>query len=233
MWTTLRSPISADVVAEVVRDSADYVDMKEQRHFVAAGKRFFFAGSASPNRLPLLRRIHDDIARQVPFDELFEQPVIDHAYLLFKSAGAPATAIHQDRPYWLDKEPTPTMFTAWASLTTIGPDKGALTLNAANWVAPEQIRAFNTAGALYEHTEHVYSAGNTALAVDSTADLSLRPTLSPVPAGAGEVIVFDGFEPHGSTDNASESSRLALKVVYGEGRQVARYLMTLRELAAV
>jgi len=79
MWTLLDSPIAASTVNEITREANEYATMREDRHFVAAGKQFFHAGPTTPQRLPLLKAIHDDIAREVPFAEIFEEPVIDHA----------------------------------------------------------------------------------------------------------------------------------------------------------
>jgi hypothetical protein len=233
MWTVLNRGIDPGTIAAIVREAGPVAEVKEQRHFVAAGKKFFYSDAASPHRLALLKAIHLDLAREIPFDDLFAEPVVDHAYLLFKSGGAPATAIHQDRPYWVEKESLPSMFTAWASLSEIDAENGALTFNVQNKVPPEEIRRFNTGGTLYPHIDHNYSGEHSALSVAPDAARALGADMTVVPAKAGQVIVFDGFEPHGSTDNRTGSSRLALKVVYGEGQHLARYLLKVRDLVAV
>jgi len=231
MWTILNSRINADTVDRIIQEAADHARLREDRHFVTAGKSFFGHRVLAPERAELLFAIHRDIAAQIPFRDLFEVPSIDHAYLLFKSPGAPATAVHQDRPFWVEKEPTPTQFTCWISLTRIDAHNGALTLNPASKVDPAEIGRFNTGGTLYPHRDFVYGADHSALAMETEHAERLAVAMIPTVAEAGEVIIFDGFEPHGSTDNTSTESRLALKIVYAEGRGRKDLMVSLDRLA--
>jgi len=141
--------------------------------------------------------------------------------------------IHQDRAFWVGRETKPTLFTAWVSLAAIHAKNGALTFNLQNKVAPPQVQRFNTQGTLHEHVEYQYGGQNSSLAVAPAVAEQLRSQMSPIEAVAGSVILFDGFEPHGSTDNESDSSRLALKIVYGEGVGRAAWLVKLAELSSV
>ena len=100
------------------------------------------------NNFDLLRRLHRELWPEISSAVAFDVPVIDHASLLIKGAGAAGTAIHQDRPYWLGKEASPTIFSVWIALEDMSTERGGLMLSRENEVGVSEMSSFNTGSIL-------------------------------------------------------------------------------------
>ena len=103
MWSKLTSRV-ANKNADTLLGRADVVissfDNKESLNW--DGKDFFHSKLQEDNNQDLLRLFHLDIWPEISDIVDFNVPVIDHASLLVKSAGAAGTTLHQDRPYWFN-----------------------------------------------------------------------------------------------------------------------------------
>ena len=224
MWCKLTSRVSdenIDALLEranvVVSASGD----KESLHW--DGKDFFLRQPPEDNNFDLLRLIHLEIWPEISAIVALDVPVIDHAILLIKGAGAAGTAMHQDRAYWLRKEPSPTIFSVWIALDDMSEAGGGLILSQENQVGVSGMSSFNT-GALLEHEEGTSVAGEFPITITDRIASQMAGSMRFVDMAKGEAVAFDSFEPHMSGPNATPTPRLAMKIAYAEGKDKTRYL---------
>lgn len=223
MYTFLPQTLSSETVDRIVKDAEDISTVSEKRHFIDKGKNFF----ETYNGIQHLKAITKELNDKYAFSSHMKNPVIQHAYLLYKSAGGPATHMHQDRPYWTNIEENPTMVTAWFFLEDIGAENGCLKLNPKNAFDVEKKYRFNENQKLYEHEESKTAKGFSKIIVEKQAK-KLEPALTPVEGSKGDLVIFDGFEVHESTVNVSDETRKAMKLVIGDNLE--NYAFTLDEL---
>ena len=224
MWCKLTSRVSAKNVdsllgrADLMVSSSGH---KESLHWV--GKDFFAGKPPEDANFDLLRLFHLEIWPEISNVATFDVPVIDHASLLIKGAGAPGTSIHQDRPYWVSKEASPTIFSVWIALEEMSTERGGLMLMRENEVGVSEVSSFNT-GSILEHEQGVGSEGGFPIAIPARTASRMAESMVLVPLQKGESVAFDSFEPHMSGPNTTPNPRLAMKIAYAEGREKTRYL---------
>ena len=153
----------------------------------------------------------------------FDVPVIDHASLLIKGAGAAKTALHQDRPYWLGKEASPTVFSVWIALEDMSKERGGLMLSRENQVGVNVISSFNT-GSMLEHEQGTELEGGFPITIAGQIASRMAQSMQFVRMEKGDAVAFDSFEPHMSGPNTTPTPRLAMKIAYAEGKDKTRYL---------
>jgi ectoine hydroxylase-related dioxygenase (phytanoyl-CoA dioxygenase family) len=222
MWCHCPGAISAETVRGIVGDAVVLENVIENRHFVEQGKKFFTA----PSRRKHLQKLALDIKKTIDFSRHMEHPVIQHAYLLYKSPGGPPTHLHQDRPYWVDIEEDATMITLWIFLEDIDLDKGCLKLNEQRRFTLDEGYLFNREQDLLPHVteESLKGFGRVIPREQATA---LEAPLKPVPGKRGDLVIFDAFELHASMPNTTGNIRRALKIVVGDG--LSEHLMPLAD----
>ena len=154
--------------------------------------------------------------REISSTITFDVPVIDHASLLIKGAGAPRTALHQDRPYWIGKEATPSIVSVWIALEDMSRERGGLMLSLGNEVSVGDMSSFNT-GSILEHEECAVPAGGFPITIKDRTASRMTESMGVIGMARGEAIAFDSFEPHMSGPNIMPSPRLAMKIAYAEG----------------
>ncbi len=175
------------------------------------------------NNFDLLRPLHLEIWPEISNVVAFDVPVIDHASLLIKGAGAAETALHQDRPYWLGKEASPTIFSVWIALEDMSKERGGLMLSRENEVGVREMSSFNT-GSILEHEEGAGPEGGFPISIPDQIASRMAESMKFVRMKKGDAVAFDSFEPHMSGPNATPTPRLAMKIAYAEGKDKTRYL---------
>ena len=224
MWCRLTSRVSDENIdallgrADVLVSSSGN---KESLHWV--GKDFFVSELPEDNNFDLLRLFHQEIWPEISNMAAFDVPVIDHASLLIKGAGAARTALHQDRSYWIGKEASPTIFSVWIALEDMSEERGGLMLSRGNQVGVSEISSFNT-GSILEHEEGAEPAGGFPISIPDRIASRLAESMGLVDMARGEAVAFDSFEPHMSGPNVTPTPRLAMKIAYAEGKDKTRYL---------
>jgi ectoine hydroxylase-related dioxygenase (phytanoyl-CoA dioxygenase family) len=207
---------------EVIKNSLH----EKEVHFSRAG-RYCFENSESGDSY--LQRILQCLLSKVDLFALYKIPVVHHSFLLAKMPGGVATRLHQDRPYWGEFEDSPaSMSTAWFSLGNINEGNGCLMLNGEN--ETNDICQFNTKTHIFVHNEDRYTEQQGALTIsDSQANVLLK-SFTTVPAGVGDLVFFDAYEPHCATQNDSSDPRLAFKIVFGEKAKLREFYKPVKEL---
>ena len=213
MWCRLKSRVPGETVDNLLRRARSIVSSsgsKESLHWV--GKDFFGGNALEPDKLDLLRLFHLEIWPEISSTVTFEVPVIDHASLLIKGAGAAGTALHQDRPYWLGKEASPSIFSVWIALEDMSRDRGGLMLSLENEVSVGDMPSFNT-GSILEHEQGAEPEGGFPISIPDQIASRVAESMAFISMSKGEAVAFDSFEPHMSGPNnsppaASDEDRL-------------------------
>ncbi len=229
MWCKLKSAVSQATLNRLVAR----IDLQSQlpsdsETFV---KTFFLDGQGGVANIDLLRDLHLELWPQMGDKVNFKAPAIDHASLLFKRAGAPGTGLHQDRPYWIGREETPSIFSVWIALEDISREKGCLKLLSGNELDASQMSNFHK-GALIKHDHIPNATGGFPLLISGSDAQEIQRTMRFVELKKGECVAFDSFEPHMSTENQTVAPRLAMKIAYCEGGGKARNLILVDKLEA-
>lgn len=232
MWCRLRSRISYSNINAVLTRTGAIGAAADKKELVFAGKNFFGTDASDSDNLDLLRLLHLDIWPEIRDEVSFDVPVVDHCYLLFKPPGGPATKMHQDRPYWIRKEPQATIISVWIALDAISADNGGLSLVQENKAEAGNLASFNS-GSVLEHEEVPLSDGSFPLLIRDDIATEVAKSMVPVDMAKGEVIVFDSFEPHMAGANTTDSPRLALKIAYADKGSKKHYLTSIDELEDV
>ena len=224
MWCRLPSRVSAENIDALLGRAGVLVSSsgnKESVHW--DGKDFFVSQVPEDNNFDLLRLFHLEIWPEISDLLAFDVPVIDHASLLIKGAGAAGTALHQDRAYWVGRDPSPTIFSVWIALEDMSEERGGLMLSRENQVGVSQMSSFNT-GSILEHEEGGALAGEFPITIPDRIASRMAESMGLVDLAKGEAVAFDSFEPHMSGPNVTLNPRLAMKIAYAEGKEKTRYL---------
>ena len=223
MWCRLTSRVADEHVDALLGRADAVVSSSDHQETVNwDGKDFFVGESPRDNNFDLLRQFHLEIWPEIFNVVAFEVPVIDHASLLIKGAGAAGTAIHQDRPYWVRKEASPTIFSVWIALEKMSKERGGLMLCHDNQVGVSEMTSFNT-GSVLEH-EQGPPSGGFPISIPHHIAARMAESMRFVDMAKGEAVAFDSFEPHMSRPNTSATPRLAMKIAYAEGKDKTHYL---------
>ena len=224
MWSKLTSRVANKNVDTLLGRADVFIssfDNKESLNW--DGKDFFQSKLQEDNNQDLLRLFHLDIWPEISDIVDFNVPVIDHASLLVKSAGAAGTTLHQDRPYWFKKEALPTIFSVWIALEDMSKEKGGLILSPENQVDVNEMSSFNTESTL-EHEDGADPEGGFPYTIPAPIASRMTESMEFISLAKGEAIAFDSFEPHMTGPNITRTPRLAMKIAYGEGKEKAKYL---------
>lgn len=223
MWCKLTSRVSAEHVDALLARADAIVSSSDHKETVNwDGKDFFVGDLPEDNNFDLLRLFHLEIWPEISNVVDFDLPVIDHASLLIKGAGAAGTAIHQDRPYWIRKEASPTIFSVWIALEDMSKERGGLMLSRENQISVNEMSSFNT-GSVLEH-EQGAPAGGFPISIPDRIAARMAESMRCVDMAKGEAVAFDSLEPHMSAPNTTATPRLAMKIAYAEGKEKAHYL---------
>ena len=164
MWCKLTSRVSNVNIDALLGRAGAIVSSSDQKESVHWGKDFFVGNLPEDNNHDLLRLFHLELWSEISNMVAFDAPVIDHASLLIKGAGAAGTALHQDRPYWIRREASPTIFSVWIALEDMSRERGGLMLSRENRVGVSEMASFNT-GSILEHEEGAVPAGGFPISI--------------------------------------------------------------------
>lgn len=229
MWCRLKTRFAQPSIDRLLNRAAPMLRTHDKKEIDSSGKQFFGKDTSGSANLDLLHDLHRQIWPEVQESVGFRQPVIDHCYLLIKNPRGAATQLHQDRPYWIGKEPVATIISVWIALDAITETNGGLRLSRANEVDVFAMSSFNN-GAVYEHVQVAESDGSFPLLIAEPVASNLAHTMEPVEMVKGEAIAFDSFEPHMSSSNSSPAPRRAMKIAYGEDQGNQHHLIGVDEL---
>ena len=224
MWCKIDQAISLASNELALKRIAAVISRPDASKHVFANKSFFSNELSKNNNFDLLRSLHEEVWGKIAHLINFKNPVIDHASLLIKPPGSPETKLHQDRPYWVKREETPTIFSVWIALGDMTEENGGLLVSADNEVGLEGIVKFNSGKAL-PHTQINDPIGGFPLIIEKDVACELVPNMKFIPLKKGQAIAFDSFEPHKSGSNFSKHCRLALKIAYAEGTNRKHWLI--------
>ena len=223
MWCKLTSRVSDENIDALLGRADAIVSSSDHKESVHWGKDFFVGKLPGDNNFDLLRLFHLEIWPEISNIVAFDVPVVDHASLLIKGAGAAGTAMHQDRPYWVRREASPTIFSVWIALEDMSKEGGGLMLSRENQVGVSEMSSFNT-GSILEHEEGAGPAGGFPISIPDQIAARMAESMRFIGMAKGEAIAFDSFEPHMSGPNITPTPRLAMKIAYAEGKEKTQYL---------
>lgn len=231
MWCRLTSRVSDENIDALLGRAEEIVSSSDDKETLRwAAKDFFDSRLPEDDNLDLLRRFHLELWPEISNVMALDVPVIDHASLLVKGAGAAGTAMHQDRAYWVGRDPSPSIVSVWIALSDMSKENGGLMLSLENQVDVGDMSSFNT-GSILEHEECAVPAGGFPITITDQAASRMTESMGVVSMARGEAIAFDSFEPHMSGPNITPSPRLAMKIAYAEGREKTKYLARTDALA--
>ena len=225
MWSKLTSRVSEENVDSLLGRADLFISSADNKGSVYwEGKDFFHSNLTEDNNQDLLRLFHLDIWPEISDIVDFNVPVIDHASLLVKGVGAAGTTLHQDRPYWVGREASPTIFSVWIALEDMSKEKGSLILSHENQVSVNEMSSFNT-GSTLEHENGADPEGGFPYSIPGPIASRMAESMGFISMAKGEAIAFDSFEPHMTGPNITRTPRLAMKIAYSEGKEKTKYLM--------
>ena len=223
MWCKLTSRVAHEHVDALLARADAIVSSSDHKETVNwDGKDFFVGEHPEDGNFDLLRLFHLQIWPEISNVVAFDVPIIDHASLLIKGAGAQGTAIHQDRPYWVRKEASPTIFSVWIALEDMSKERGGLMLSRDNQIGVTEMTSFDT-GSVLEHQQGA-QAGGFPISIPDQIAARMAESMRFVDMAKGEAVAFDSFEPHMSGPNITATPRLAMKIAYAEGAEKTHYL---------
>ncbi len=196
------------LIKKLAIDILKYDSEIQARHFNEKGKKYFSSLKGIFYLRFLLSSIQDELF------EYYQDPIIDHAYLLTKSPGGNKTPPHQDFVFWEKKEKTllpESMITFWFALCDINESNGSLKL-----IKKEEtycIKELNKGNE--EKLTHKKLKINNSFNFFSE-DSKKNGLLESCHILKGNCIAFDAYSLHSSNDNTSNSHRLSLKIVTKE-----------------
>ena len=229
MWCRLPSRISSSAIDALLERAENLISASQKDTSITFGKDFFGGVNAENNNLDLLRQLHRDLWPDIAGLVRLKVPVVDDAILLIKGAGAPGTALHQDRAYWVSRDPIPTIFSVWVALEDLTEEKGGLVLSPNNQVTFSEISAFNK-GNLLEHEEDFGQANHFPITIPKDAAAEMKKSMEFISLRKGEALAFDSFEAHTTGPNRTSTPRLAMKIAYSDGVDKNRYLIHTNDL---
>ena len=229
MWSRLPTRISNSAIDAVVKRADDLIAAAQQDTSITFGKDFFGPVDSENNNLDLLRQLHQELWPGIAGNVNLQVPVVDHTVLLIKGSGAAGTALHQDRAYWVGRDPKPTIFSVWIALEDLTEEKGGLVLSPNNEVTVSGMSDFNT-GAIFEHDEDYSDPSRFPLTIPPVAAAEMKQSMEFISLAKGEALAFDSFEAHTTGPNQTSTPRLAMKIAYSDGVDKDRYLIRTDEL---
>ena len=229
MWAISEDILSDELINEIL-DRADYlISSNDLEKHVFVDKDFFSNNGDEPRNLDILNNIHKAVWSKISESFPYNEPVVDHAVLLFKKPGGVETEWHQDRAYWATRDEDASIFSVWIALEDITEERGALNLVKSNEVRMSEIGNFNN-GKLIDHELIEDKKGGFPLIIKGELIPKIESDVKVVNLKRGSAVLFDSFEPHMSRENSSNTPRLAMKIAYSERANKNYYLITNRDL---
>ena len=225
MWAISEDILSDELINEIL-DRADYlISSDDLEKHVFVDKDFFSNNGDEPRNLDILNNIHKAVWSKISESFPYNEPVVDHAVLLFKRPGGVETEWHQDRAYWATRDEDTSIFSVWIALEDITEERGALNLVKSNEVGMSEIGSFNN-GKLIDHELIEDKKGGFPLLIKGELIPKIESDVEVVNLKRGSAVLFDSFEPHMSRENSSSTPRLAMKIAYSERADKNYYLIT-------
>ena len=225
MWAISEDILSDELINEIL-DRADYlISSNDLEKHVFVDKDFFSNNGDEPRNLDILNNIHKAVWSKISESFPYNEPVVDHAVLLFKRPGGVETEWHQDRAYWATRDEDASIFSVWIALEDITEERGALNLVKSNEVTMSEIGNFNN-GKLIDHELIEDKKGGFPLLIKGELIPKIESDVKVVNLKRGSAVLFDSFEPHMSRENSSSTPRLAMKIAYSERADKNYYLIT-------
>ena len=225
MWAISEDILSDELINEIL-DRADYlISSNDLEKHVFVDKDFFSNNGDEPRNLDILNNIHKAVWSKISESFPYNEPVVDHAVLLFKRPGGVETEWHQDRAYWATRDEDASIFSVWIALEDITEERGALNLVKSNEVSMSEIGNFNN-GKLIDHELIEDKKGGFPLLIKGELIPKIESDVKVVNLKRGSAVLFDSFEPHMSRENSSSTPRLAMKIAYSERADKNYYLIT-------
>ena len=225
MWAISEDILSDELINEIL-DRADYlISSNDLEKHVFVDKDFFSNNGDEPRNLDILNNIHKAVWSKISESFPYNEPVVDHAVLLFKKPGGVETEWHQDRSYWATRDKDASIFSVWIALEDITEERGALNLVKSNEVSMSEIGNFNN-GKLIDHELIEDKKGGFPLLIKGELIPKIESDVKVVNLKRGSAVLFDSFEPHMSRENSSSTPRLAMKIAYSERADKNYYLIT-------
>lgn len=158
--------------------------------------------------------------------KIYAEPCIHHAFPLIKPPGGQQTKLHQDIAFWTQSiRERVTMLTYYFALGDMTSRNGGLYISAAG--RTESLETLNTPQPTLPHIHGAYDPGDAGtesfFVADPDAIARAEGECRCVDLAAGDLIIFDAFEPHYTSVNATDGPRAAMKIVMGEKAQLNRY----------
>jgi len=205
MYKIFQEKLSISLCNLIIENISGKFLSTEKRHFNKSGKFFFYENL---NRLRLLKNILVELLKKTNVTKKYNNIYLDHAMLLLKSKGGNPTKPHQDIAFWKKIEKNKvSMITFWIALEDIDRNKGCLLVSSKQ---EENLINFNEKKRYFKHTK----IKNTLLIKQDLKKIIFKP----LEVLKGNIVAFDAFELHGSTNNMKTSPRLAFKIVFREGK---------------
>ena len=229
MWAISEDILSDELINEIL-DRADYlISSNDLEKHVFVDKDFFSNNGDEPRNLDILNNIQKAVWSKISESFPYNEPVVDHAVLLFKRPGGVETEWHQDRAYWATRDENASIFSVWIALEDITEERGALNLIKSNEVSMSEIGNFNN-GKLIDHELIEDKKGGFPLLIEGGLIPKIESDKEVVNLKCGSAVLFDSFEPHMSRENSSNTPRLAMKIAYSEREDKDYFLISVSDL---
>ena len=229
MWAISEDILSDELIDELLHRADYLISSDDSEKHVFVDKDFFSNNGDEPRNLDILNNIHKSVWSKISESFPYNEPVVDHAVLLFKKPGGVETEWHQDRAYWATRDEDASIFSVWIALEDITEERGALNLVKSNEVGMSEIGSFNN-GKLIDHELIEDKKGGFPLIIKGELIPKIESDVEVVNLKRGSAVLFDSFEPHMSRENSSNTPRLAMKIAYSERANKNYYLITNRDL---
>ena len=198
MWKYIKTKSEKNfLINKLSKDIINFDSEINKRHFNEKGKNFFYSLKGLFYLKFLLNLIKNDLY------EYYQEPLVDHAYLLTKSPGGNQTPPHQDFLFWSNKEKTEfpkKMITFWFALCDIYESNGSLKLIKNEKTV--KIKDLNKGNE--KKLKHKNLKVNNSFSFTSE-NLKQNSLLKAFEILKGNCIAFDAYSLHGSTSNISEA----------------------------
>lgn len=208
MWYLIDKTIHNELRENILNSYLEFDKNIEKRHFNSKGKEFFITYKGARFLKNLLESLKETLY------DYYNDPVIDHIFILSKSPGGNETPPHQDFTFWTDKTKSlrpKKMITFWLPLIDVNEDNGGLKL-----VESEQAKNINQLNNGNEKLyEHVHKKGSLGF----SWTIPKPPKLKSLDLKSGKWLAFDSYSIHSSNPNNSGKNRVAMKIVFGEKKE--------------
>ena len=213
MWAISEDILSDELINEIL-DRADYlISSNDLEKHVFVDKDFFSNNGDEPRNLDILNNIHKAVWSKISESFPYNEPVVDHAVLLFKKPGGVETEWHQDRAYWATRDKDASIFSVWIALEDITEERGSSQFSKKVMKSACQRLVICNNGKLIDHELiEDKKGGISPQVIKGELIPKIESDVKVVNLKRGSAVLFDSFEPHMSRENSSNTPRLAMKI---------------------